>query len=152
LRAFGVEVPALTSVPRQVALAALGVVLVVYALKPGFLFNKPPPPPQGPIGAVVSSDPVAVPVGGSTEIAVRAAASDGAALADAEVDIQAGAGTFQNGYTRIIGHTGANGLFQAMWRAPAANLPGNTGYAFNVTVSKPGMTDWNKPFGVRVAP
>lgn len=52
LKAFGIEIPVLSSVYRQVALGALGIVLIWLGVPPGQQFwpPGPPKPPLGPVG------------------------------------------------------------------------------------------------------
>lgn len=162
LKAFGIEIPLLQSLTRQLLLGGLGVLLVVLS----FATPSPPPPPMdktsptphptraasptptrvtqpqtgGALHLSVNNNPRVVAAGGRTTILVRVTDRNGTAVAGAKVQVSAGGGYFAaTGVTNASGVTDAQGLFHTIWHTYEAQAyTGNMSYEMNVKASKEG--------------
>lgn len=162
LKAFGIEIPLLQSLTRQIILGVLGVVLVVVS----FATSSPPIPPDtktsptpsptrvaspGPTRVVptrgggqlhlsVNNNPRVVVAGGQTTILVRVTDRTGNAIAGAKVHVSAGGGSFAStGVTNADGLTDAQGLFRTNWQTYEARAyTGDMGYAMRIEATKEG--------------
>ena len=166
LKAFGIEIPALSSLGRQGLLGAVGVVLILIGTDGASLIMKQrasegptvnrapvkteaatqpvedrrPPDAGGPISVVVNNNPRVVAPGGSTQITVMATTSSNVPLQGAQVVLAMGGGVFQStGSTKVVGTTNEQGLFTATWSTyEASAYTGDMSYLVNVQVTKDG--------------
>lgn len=162
LKAFGIEIPLLQSLTRQLLLGGLGVLLVVLSLAT----PSPPPPPTNQTSPTpqpmrtalpasprvlqpqtgralhlsVNNNPRVVAVGGQATILVQVTDRSGAAVAGAKVRVSAGGGYFAaTGVTNASGVTDAQGLFRTIWHTYEAQAyTGNMSYELSVEASKDG--------------
>ncbi|OPY65060.1 MAG: hypothetical protein A4E62_02755 [Syntrophorhabdus sp. PtaU1.Bin002] len=161
LKAFGIEVPALRSLIRQIVLGILGVILVVMGVihpsgttdtkagRPEAGRPQTVPMPDrakptiagGPIAVKVNNYPRIVQAGGGTDISVLATARDGSAIPGARVVLSAGGGAFQEtGTTQAMGSTNEKGVYRTKWRTyEAGAYTGNMSYRIGVQVTKEGF-------------
>ncbi|OPY74532.1 MAG: hypothetical protein A4E65_03807 [Syntrophorhabdus sp. PtaU1.Bin153] len=161
LKAFGIEVPALKSLVRQIVLGVLGVILIVIgALHPSDTTDtktRRPPTPRtetatglsrvtptivgGPISVNVNNYPRVVQAGGTTDISVLATARDGSVIQNARVVFSAGGGAFEEtGTTQAMGYTNEKGVYRTKWRTyEAGAYSGNMSYRIGVQVTKEGF-------------
>ncbi|OPX98003.1 MAG: hypothetical protein A4E58_01085 [Syntrophorhabdus sp. PtaB.Bin006] len=166
LKAFGIEVPALRSLMRQVVLGILGVILVVIGVihpsgttdtkigrpeagRPATSRPQTVPVPDrakptiagGPITVKVNNYPRIVRAGGGTDISVLATARDGSAIPNARVVFSAGGGAFEEtGTTQAMGSTNEKGVYRTKWRTyEAGAYTGNMSYRIGVQVTKEGF-------------
>jgi hypothetical protein len=147
LKAFGIEIPVLSSRIRQAALGFLGLILILAASLVGL--TPPPtvtPPANGQghfMGGVIrvhcTAQPHAIPAGGQVEIRVLALTEQDRPLAGANVRIEAGGGWFSaSGTTTEAGPTDANGVFMTRWQSPQ---PAAAAYVMDVRVTKEGFSE-----------
>lgn len=163
LKAFGIEIPMLQSLARQLLLAALGVILVMVS----FVNSSPPKPPDGrasptprptradtpiptrvtppraggPLHLSVNNNPRVVVAGGQTTIIVRVTDRSGEPVEGAKVRVSAGGGYFAaTGVTNANGLTDAQGLYRTIWHTYEARVyTGNMSYALRIEASKEGF-------------
>jgi len=161
LKAFGIEIPLLSSRVRQTVLGLLGVILIAAGTIPHYQSpadgtdgkGRSPSldtpigrvsPTQGtPVGGAINvrltANPHAIPAGGQAEVKVLAFTEQNSPVTNASVRIESGGGWFSvSGTTTEIGKTDANGIFTTQWRSPN---PAAAAYGMSVSVSKEGFTE-----------
>ena len=165
LKAFGIELPVLGSLARQLLLGGLGVILVLGGARPDWWkpanqsrVTEPAPKPAPAVGdpAPVSpatakqmvlnftARPMKIPAGGTTVLSVEILAGPEKPLGDVEVALEVGGGRFKrSGGLAIEGRTNASGFFAAEWECPI-QVPKNYGYYFTATARKPGYESSSK--------
>lgn len=171
LKAFGIEIPLLQSLARQLILGALGVVLVIISFltstSPKSPDEKPvaireasavparsiPPGRSGPLQISVNNNPRVVVAGGQTTILVRVTDRAGAVVAGAQVRIAAGGGSFAaTGVTNVDGVTDAQGLYRTNWHTYEARAyTGNMSYTLQIEASKEGYEKGTTELSVPVS-
>lgn len=162
LKAFGIEIPMLQSLARQLLLAGLGAILVMVS----FVTSSPPKPPDGrasptprptrvetttptrvtspkaggPLQLSVNNNPRVVVAGGQTTIFVRVTDRSGAPVEGAKIKVSAGGGYFaETGVTKTDGLTDAQGLYRTIWHTYEARAyTGNMNYLMGIEASKEG--------------
>jgi hypothetical protein len=161
LKAFGIEVPALKSLVRQVVLGVLGAVLIVVGVfhSSDTTDTKTPRPATtrtdavtvpggvkpmivgGPISVNVNNYPRVVRTGGTTDISVLATGRDGSVIPNARVVFSAGGGVFEEtGTTQAVGYTNEKGVYRTKWRTyEAGAYTGNMSYRIGIQVTKEGF-------------
>ncbi len=163
LKAFGIEIPMLQSLARQLLLGTFGTILVVISFatssppKPPDGKTSPPPSPtrtplatptrvtlpgaSGPLHLSVNNNPRVVVAGGQTTILVRVTDRMGNAVAGARVRVSAGGGSFAaTGVTNADGVTDAQGLFRTNWQTYEARAyTGEMSYAMRIEATKEGF-------------
>jgi hypothetical protein len=146
LKAFGIEIPILSSRIRQAVLGLLGLILIMAATLPGPTPSPTAPPPSqdqtplvgGTIMVHCTAQPHAIPAGGQVEIRVLSLTEQDRPLAEANVRIEAGGGWFSaSGTTTEVGLTDVNGVFMTQWQAPQ---PAAAAYVMAVRVTREGFT------------
>ncbi|MBL8206573.1 MAG: Ig-like domain-containing protein [Blastocatellia bacterium] len=175
LKAFGIEIPLLQSLTRQIILGALGVILVIAS----FATSSPPTPPDtktsptpsptrvvspgptrvvpprvgGPLHLSVNNNPRVVVAGGQTTILVRVTDRTGAVVAGVMVRFSAGGGSFAaTGVTNADGLTDAQGLFRTNWHTYEARAyTGNMSYEMKIEATKEGYEKGETSFTVPVS-
>lgn len=173
LKAFGIEIPLLQSLTRQLLLGTLGVLLLVLS----FTTSTPapngktsptpiptrtasprptrviPPATGGQLHLSVNNNPRVVPAGGQTTILVRVTDRTGTVVAGAMVRISAGGGSFAaTGVTNADGLTDAQGLFRTNWHTYEARAyTGNMSYEMKIEATREGYEKGETSFTVPVS-
>jgi hypothetical protein len=166
LKAFGIEVPILKSVSRQILLGCLGLALLFIGRLPQGAHPEAEPQkhagqavPLAPTAAKnrrmsvnVNTSPRVVAPGGSTEITVMVTTDDGLAVPQARVKVGAGGGSFKDtGASEVVGATDGQGIFRTVWSTyEASAYTGNMSYLIGVEVWKDGFQDGNGKIQVAV--
>lgn len=153
LKAFGIEIPLLSSRTRQILLGLLGLILIVGGIistcrpTPQPLPPSPQPKPDdqrqipqgGPIHVRCTANPHSIQAGGQVEIRVLAFTEQNSPVANAHVRIESGGGWFStSGTTAEVGQTDADGVFMTRWRSPE---PAAAAYVIAAIVTKDGFTE-----------
>jgi hypothetical protein len=147
LKAFGIEIPVLSSRFRQAVLGLLGLILIVVASLPGPTPSPTETPPAngqghfvgGTVNVRCTAQPHAIPAGGQVEIRVLALTEQDRPLADANIRIETGGGWFSaSGTATEVGQTNVDGVFMTQWQAPQ---PAAAAYAMSVRVTREGFTE-----------
>ncbi len=148
LRAFGIEIPLLSSRARQLILGLLGLILITAGVMPPNSWDVIIRPNGGKIlqtDGVISvrctASPHAIPAGGQVEIRVLAFTEKGSPIPSANVRIESGGGWFSGSETTTeVGNTDTRGVFGTSWRSPQ---PAAAAYEMNVSVTKEGFSEGN---------
>jgi hypothetical protein len=155
LKAFGIEIPLLSSRVRQFVLGLFGLILIATGIMPsigmdGFTsrnggksipngIDRHRPHSGGTISVRCTASPHAIPAGGKVEIRVLAFTEQSAPVPNANVRIESGGGWFSgSGTTTEVGMTDAIGVFTTQWRAPK---PAAAAYGMGVSANKEGFTE-----------
>ncbi len=148
LKAFGIEIPLLSSRVRQTVLGLLGLILIAVGATPNLLVYRPdggtPTPSSdthtwGVINVRCTANPHAISAGGQVEVRVFAFTEQNSPVPNANVRIDSGGGWFSaSGITTEVGKTDASGVFATQWRSPK---PAAAAYGMSVSVSKEGFTE-----------
>ena len=111
-----------------------------------------PPPPAGHLLVEAQATPAAVRAGDDTTIAVRVRTRDRTPVANAQVTVTAGGGSFDGtSRTTATGFTRSDGSFSTVWHSGAASLyPSDMGFTFYVTALARGVGEGEGQLAVQV--